>query len=158
MEAGLPEELLLLALHDEKGSVIPAAAPVLNGALVGAALMELALRGLLHENADRTVTASPTHTGDPILDGIASQIAAAHTPRAARIWVEQLSRQMPDLKDRLLERLVASGVVERRDRRILWVFPSRSFPLSDATTEQQARDRIRSVVLDGQSRISARRR
>ena len=60
MEAGLPEELLLLALHDEKGSVIPGAAPVLNGALVGAALMELALRGLLHENADRTVTASPT--------------------------------------------------------------------------------------------------
>jgi uncharacterized membrane protein YgcG len=55
---------------------------------------------------------------------------------------------MPGLKDRLLEGLVARGVLERRERRILWIFPTRSFPLADAASDQQARDRVRAVVLD----------
>src|SRR3954454_2133212 len=150
MEPGLPDQLLLLALHDEKGSVIPAAAPVLNGVLIGASLMELALRGRLYDNPDRTVSADPTPTGDVILDGIAARIAGATPPREPRFWVDRLSRDLPNLKDRLLERLVANGVLERRDQRILWAFPSRRFPLADATAEQQARDRIRAVILSGQ--------
>ena len=68
MQASLPEELLLLALHDEKGSVIPAAARVLNGALIGAVLMELGLLGRLREGPDGALLADPTPTGDEILD------------------------------------------------------------------------------------------
>jgi hypothetical protein len=45
---------------------------------------------------------------------------------------------------------VAKGVLERRERRILWIFPSRSFPLADAAAEQQARERIRAVILNDQ--------
>src|SRR6266496_1548431 len=149
MEPTLPDELLLLALHDERGSVIPAAAPVLNSTLVGAILMELALRGRLSDNADGTLSADPAPTGDEILDDVTRRIASAEQPRDGRTWVVQLNRHMPDLKDRLLARLVAAGVLEQRDRRIFWVFPSRSFPLADGATERQARDRIRAVVLDG---------
>ena len=47
-DAGQPARRApLLALHDEKGSVIPAAARVLNGALIGAVLMEVGLLGRL---------------------------------------------------------------------------------------------------------------
>src|SRR5438093_934971 len=115
MEATLPDELLLLALHDERGSVIPAAAPVLNGTLVGAIMMELALRGRLTDNPDGTLGVDPTPTGDEILDDVAQRIASAGSPQPGRVWVVQLNRQMPDLKDRLLARLVAAGVLEQRD-------------------------------------------
>ena len=64
-------------------------------------------------------------------------------------WVGRLAGRMPRLKDRFLEQLVSKGILERRERRILWIFPSRSFPLADAAAEQQARDRIRAVILDG---------
>lgn len=148
MQASLPEELLLLALHDEKGSVIPAAASVLNGALVGAILMELGLQGRLRENDDGALLAVPTPTGDEILNDALQRIADADRPRLPSYWVGRLARRMPRLKDRLLEQLVSRGILERRERRILWVFPSRSFPLADAAAEQQVRDRIRVVVLE----------
>jgi len=151
MEPGLPDELLLLALHDTKGSVIPAAEPVLNGTLVGAVMMELALRGQIQEHADHTLSADPNPIGDDILDDVRQRIAGEPHQKDGRAWVERLSRQLPALRDRLLERLVAAGVLEQRDRRVLWIFPSRTFPLADGATEQQARDRIRAVVLDGQA-------
>jgi Golgi phosphoprotein 3 len=151
MQASLPEELLLLALHDEKGSIIPSATSVLNGALIGAVLMELGLAGRLNEDHDGALVADPTPTGDEILDEALQRIADADRPRMASYWVGRLAGRMPKLKDRLLEQLVARGVLERRERRILWVFPARSFPLADAAVEQQARDRIRAVVLDGQT-------
>src|SRR5215212_2077859 len=149
MQAGLPEELLLLALHDEKGSVIPAAARVLNGALIGAVLMELGLQDRLDEGPDGTLVADPTPTGNEILDEASSWIAQADRPRMPSYWVGRLAGRIPRLKDRLLEQLVSKGILERRERRILWIFPSRSFPLADAAVEQQARDRIRAVILDG---------
>ena len=151
MQASLPDELLLLALHDEKGSVIPAAARVLNGALIGAVLMELGLLGRLQEGPDGALLlADPTPTGNEILDEASSWIAQADRPRMPSYWVGRLAGRMPRLKDRFLEQLVAKGILERRERRILWIFPSRSFPLADAAAEQQARDRIRAVILDGQ--------
>jgi golgi phosphoprotein 3 len=150
MQASLPEELLLLALHDEKGSVIPAAAAPLNGALIGAVLMELSLAGRLREDADGSVLADPRPTGDAVLDDALQRIADADRPRMPSYWVGRLARRMPRLKDRLLEQLVSRGVLERRERRILWVFPSRSFPLADAAAEQQARDRVRAVILEDQ--------
>src|SRR4051794_36111020 len=75
MQASLPEELLLLALHDEKGSVIPAAASVLDGALVGAILMELGLQGRLREDVDGALQVDPTPTGDEILDEALQRIS-----------------------------------------------------------------------------------
>ena len=35
---------------------------------------------------------------------------------------------MPRLKDRLLEQLVSKGILERRERRILWDFPLAELP------------------------------
>jgi|GEM_PF-4255314 len=45
----LAEELLLLALQDEKGTVLASAAGSLSYGLAGALLMELALRSRLHK-------------------------------------------------------------------------------------------------------------
>jgi golgi phosphoprotein 3 len=148
MQASLPEELLLLALHDEKGSVIPSAARVLNGALIGAVLMELGLLGRLREAPDGALLAEPAATGNEIMDEVSRWIAEADRPRMPSYWVGRLAGRMPRLKDRLLEQLVSRGILERRERRILWVFPSRSFPLADAAAEQKARDRIRAVILE----------
>lgn len=151
MQPSLPEELLLLALHDENGTVIPAAASVLNGGLIGAMLMELGITGHLRENADGTLEADLTPTGNEIYDEVLKRIAEADRPRMPSYWVGRLAGRMPRLKDRLLEQLVEKGILERRERRILWVFSKRSFPLADAAAEQRVRERVRAAILTGQS-------
>src|SRR4051794_35131789 len=99
MQPSLPEELLLLALHDEKGSVIPAAARVLNGALIGAVMMELGLLGHLGQDDGGALLADPIPIGDPILDEARTWIARADRPRMASYWVGRLAGRMPRLKD-----------------------------------------------------------
>ena len=150
-EPTLPDELLLLALDDEKGSVIPAAAPALHGALIGAILMELALQGRIQEGVDRRLVADPTPIGDEILDDVSRRIAEANHQRAAHTWVTRLNADLPKLKDRLVARLAAAGVLEQRDGRAWWVLPTRSYPLADGDVERQARDRLRAVILDGET-------
>jgi hypothetical protein len=39
-------------------------------------------------------------------------------------------------------------VLERRDGRLFWLFPTPSYPQADGTVERQARERIRPAVLD----------
>jgi golgi phosphoprotein 3 len=151
MEPGLPDELLLLALHNEQGHVLRAAGPALHGALVRAAMMELSLRGSLSEGTGSQLVADPTPTGDEILDDITRRIAEAERRQDAATWVSQLTQELPDLRDRLLDRMVAAGVLERRERRILRVYPSSSFPQGDDRPERQARERIRAAVLEGES-------
>lgn len=151
MQVRLPDELLLLALHDEKGSVVPAAVAPLNGALMGAILMELALQGRVQETPTGAIIVDPTPTGDPLSDEVLRRIAEADEPRTPSYWVGRLAGTTPRLKDRLIEGLVARGILERREKRILWIFRSHSYPLVDAAVEQRIRERLRAVVIDGQA-------
>jgi golgi phosphoprotein 3 len=151
VQVRLPDELLLLALHDEKGSVVPAAVAPLNGALMGAILMELALMGRIQEIPNGNIIADPSPTGDPLLDEVLRRIADADEPRSPSYWVGRLAGTTPRLKDRLLDGLVTRGILERREKRTLWIFRSHTFPLVDTALEQRLRDRLRAVVLEGQA-------
>ncbi|MGE3910793.1 MAG: GPP34 family phosphoprotein [Chloroflexota bacterium] len=150
MQVSLPEELLLLALDDVKGTVVPAAARPLKGALMGGILMELALAGRLREDHSGALIAVPTPTGYDVLDDVLQRIAEADRPRMASYWVGRLAGRMPRLKDQVLDLLLARGVLERRERRIFWIFKSVTFPLMDVATEQQIRERVRSVLVQRQ--------
>lgn len=147
----LGEELLLLAMDDERGTVHGAAAAALPFGLAGALLLDLTLRGRLAAEGNDLTVADRTPTGDDLLDEALATIAGARRARSARHWIARLSGGASHLKDRLLGRLIWRGILRREDRPILGIIPSPRYPAVDFTTEWELRQRIRATVLEGEA-------
>lgn len=145
----LATDLLLLALDDERGTVLSQAAIGLNYGLAGAIVMELALRGRIDVNDDKVSTIGPV-TDDALLDDALRTIAT--TPgKDLSHWVWHLSRDLGGLRQRLLDRLVARGTLEKRERRVLLLFHQNVYPERDARVEHDIRTRVDDALLHSQS-------
>ena len=150
----IAEDLLLLLLDDEKGTMNAGsyAAPVLGGGL----LTELALSGAVEVEPKKsfwhgaTVHVAPGASPDDLDDPVLAQALAvvAEKPRGAQDLVNRLGK---GLKETLTGRLVERGLVERRDGRILGIFPSTTWPAADSTHEQEVRRAVEATLLQGVS-------
>ncbi len=146
----LAEDLLLLGLRDEQGTVASSASVSLAYGVTGAVLADLISLGRL-ELDDRgrvgVVDASPT--GDDLFDDVLAEVAALKKPRTLKDWVLRTGRSKLHVMPRLERRLVDRGILREEEGRILWVFPTHRFPELDHTPEMLVRERIRAVVLGG---------
>jgi Golgi phosphoprotein 3 (GPP34) len=149
----LGEDLLLLALDEKKGTLVSGALQGLPEALAGAVIMDLTLLERLTLHGRALVVSDPTPTGDDLLDEALSRIASARRPRSVSHWVGNLRLKQ---RRRLLERLVARGVLRRHKDRVLGVFPRTRFPAQDPTAGRQLRQQLRTAVLGG-GQIDTRR-
>lgn len=143
MRPSLLEELLLIAYSDQ-GTLVTSVAAVDCG-LAGAVLMELMLAGRLTLTKRAVTVVSDEPTGDPLLDEALTRIRTSR-PAAPRKWVQVLRG---GLQDRVLERLVARGVLRREKRRVLLIFPQTRYPSvtgAEPALETDARQRLRAMV------------
>jgi hypothetical protein len=143
----LATDLLLLALDDERGTVLPRAALGLDYGLAGAVVMDLALRGRIAVHDERVATTGGT-TDDPLLDD-ALRVIAATPGRKLMHWVQQLSRDLGGLRQRLLDRLVATGTLTQREHRVLLLFHQNVYPERDARVEHDIRAKVDAALLHG---------
>lgn len=144
----IAEDLLVLLLDDAKGTPQTS---YLDTALGGALLLELALAGAV-DASGRTwtgtrVQAVPgTQVADPVL---AEALAVVEQkPRAASDLVGRLGK---GLRAVLAERLVARGVLQREDDRVLGLFPRTRWPEADAAYEAALRADLTAVLVQGQA-------
>jgi hypothetical protein len=144
MMTTIAEELLLLALDDDKGTVSLNQSTSLPLGLAGALLAELALRDRVHVEGKHLLVHDPAPTDDPLLDEALTTIAGSKKPHDAKHWVSKLSGK---LKERLIKRLVERGVLREEECKILWVIPSSRYPAMQTSDEAAARERLRAVVL-----------
>ncbi|MEU4243895.1 GPP34 family phosphoprotein [Actinoplanes sp. NPDC026619] len=141
----LAEEFLLLA-YDESGAPLTDGTRLDNG-LGGALLLELALAKRVDIEDKRVVVLSDAPTGDVLADQALSVIASSDNPRKPGHWVTKLSKQA---RPRVLEKLIAEGVLTVEKDRVLWVFPRKLYPPATGelpAVEAEARDRLRAAVL-----------
>ena len=143
----LATDLLLLALDDERGTVLSQAAIGLDYGLAGALVMELALRGRIRIDNEAVSTIGPA-TDDALLDD-ALRVIAATPGKDLSHWVWHLSRELHGLRQRLLDRLVAQGTLEKRERRVLLLFHQNVYPERDARVEHDIRQRVDDALLHG---------
>lgn len=144
----LSEDLLLLALDNDKGTVSWQSSTTIPYGLGGALLMDLALRERIDVVDKKIVVGDPSPTGDELLDTALETIRAADKPHDARHWVTKLGVRT-GLREQLAHRLVARGILREQEHTFLWVFHDPRFPTSDAGPESAVRDRIRDVALAG---------
>lgn len=146
----LADELLLLALNDETGAVHSSASMALDFGLAGALLMELALNDRLDTDGKKLAVADRRPLGNPILDDALRAIAESPTQRTPQDWVNRLSRALGGLRQRLLDDLVANGTLERREGRLLLIFPVTRYPEHDGRIEDDLRAALDRVLLENQ--------
>jgi hypothetical protein len=135
------EDLALLLMDDESGT--PAAAGTLHYTMGGAVLVELALAGLV-EVEDRKVHVTGEAPEDPLLRSGYEKVA--EKPRSVDSLLVRIGA---DTWSAVVERLIERGMVAREKKRVLGLFRMTVLPATDTRHEQEVRQRIRAVLVDG---------
>ena len=145
----LPEHLLLLAMSDDKGTVVPSSAMALPYALNGAVLMELSVRRrvMVDESVLQELRDDPT--GDEILDEALQSLKDCERDKSAEFWVARPEGLVKHLKQKLLDRLVERGILQREEHKLLWLVPYNRFPELDGRAERDLRQHIQDAVFHG---------
>jgi hypothetical protein len=142
----LYEEILLLALDDDKGTT-PTGNLFVN-AMGGAMLAELVLLGAVRVAHDKKkrVTASPTaRIDDPLLSEAWQLIRAAAKPKSAQDWVLKFAG-LKDLKNRAARQLVAKQVLKEETGTVLKIFKRTIYPEVDGGPERALIRRLERAI------------
>ncbi|NOY22711.1 MAG: GPP34 family phosphoprotein [Acidobacteria bacterium] len=152
MKLTLSEQLLLLALKDEKGTVVSKAGMAVDFGLAGALLLELTMDERIDIRDGKLVVQNATPSGDPLHDEVLTILAAkAGKLKPMKYWVPRLASKMRKLRHKIADRLVLSGILRLEKKRILSIFPSVRYPTANPLPELKVREQLKHTVLEGNS-------
>lgn len=146
----IAEDLFLLLLDDVKGSV--SAWGSTDTVLGGAVLAELAVAGLVtldeRKTRWRTAKVHGSESAPADLDPVLADALALITEkdRAASTLVDKIGK---GLQKRLATRLADRGILERKDDKLLGLFPRTRWPATDTTHEAEVRRAVTACLVDG---------
>jgi len=153
----LHEEVLLLALNDEKGTVHFGA--LFDKAAAGALLAELLLAGRLCVEGEkakaRIHVKNSTPIGDPLLDECLERVVRDEKRRRPAEWIHRFAT-VKRLKHRIAEPLVDAGVLKEEEDRVLLVFPRTVYPEGDPRPEEEITGRMRRAVIGSATQVDPR--
>ena len=147
----LSEKLLLLALHDEKGSVVFSASMALPYGLAGALLLELYLANKITFVDKKVQVIDATTTNNELLNEALALIDNSSKLRSAEYWLSSISSKVKGIQQRLANQLVNKGILAEQEQTFLWVIKSTRYPTQDAKPEHDIRQQLKDIVLDGQN-------
>lgn len=144
----LYEEVLLLAMHDEKGTI---QSSHFSYAVAGAIVCDLFLSRRLQleegRKAKMLVIADPAPVGVDLLDECLDRVRSAKRRARMSTWVERFA-QTSNLKHRAAERLYRRGILRREEDRVLWVFPRVIYPTDRPEPERSLVQALRNAVIE----------
>jgi hypothetical protein len=156
-ELHLHEQILLLALRDDAGTV-ESRAGMFTFAMGGAILAELLLAGCISIDASKRklvdlIEVRPQR--DPVLDEALGLISSARRRRSAANWVARLA-QIKRLRHRVAEGLCRRGVLKDAEDKILLLFTRKIYPTIDPEPEQQLIESLRRAIFEDTDEIDPR--
>ena len=151
----LYEEIMLLALRDEEGTI---ATGYPEYVVAGAILAELLL--------DRRISIDDTRkqlvdvqnrkpTGDPILDECLGRLAAGKRRGSLQTWVSRLAGTK-DLRHKVARRLCDRGILRADKDKVLFVFKRRIYPEMDPSPEKKVVDQLRTAIFTDRGQLDPR--
>lgn len=143
----LAEQLLLLALDDETGKLLPLPDRSLDYALAGAIIADLARVGRLTVTRDtiRVMDSTPVESVPEDLGLLDLNQANVNTLRGA---LSHLAGDAHGLRKRITDQLVSKGILSEDDKEFLWIFHFSRYPLADSQTELAVKQRLRNRIRD----------
>ncbi|MBL7254813.1 GOLPH3/VPS74 family protein [Paractinoplanes lichenicola] len=140
----LAEELLLLAYDDQTGKATGSRIGLDLG-MAAAVLVDLALAGRIAYVDGYLKVIDPSPIGDTIADAVLAK-AAGDEPHTPAQWLQRLRHR---LRARVLEDLVARGVVQDVDETQMGVIHVHRYPTTDPAFEAEIRGRLAEALTTG---------
>jgi len=153
----LYEEVMLLALRDEKGTI--ESGTMYQFAIGGAILAELILDGKIGIDERRkrkyAVPGDSARTGDELLDECLGKIRDARRRSQLQGWVAKFAG-LSKLKHRVAGSLVRKGILQLEEDLILGLFTRKVYPEINPKPEEEIRDRLRRAIFTDEPDVDPR--
>ncbi len=143
----LHHEILLLALHDAKGTSLTG---MHTYAMAGAMLSELLLYERIVANDDKKQIIAVVNEepfGQPLLDEFLQMIIDSEKNLGARDWIFKAVK-IKDFLDKAAGLLCTKGILKRDQRKLLFMFTQKTYPEVDGTFEDAIRQRMADVMFN----------
>ena len=135
-----------MALDDETGELFSLPKGVLDYALAGAILMELAFQRCIDSDLTHLTVIDPAPTGDLLLDEILKELSLEESISIEH-GLREISANAKEIRERTFQSLVDKNILQRKETRYFWGYKARRYPIIDDKEEKEVRSRIRGVVL-----------
>ena len=143
----LHEEIMLLALRDEEGTI--ASGSMYQYAVSGAIVAELLLNkriGVDESRKKKLVNlVDSTLIGEPLLDECLGKISSAKRRASLQTWVSRFAG-LKNLKHRLAEQLCQRGILRTGEDKVLLIFTRKIYPEVNPEPEQRVINRLREAI------------
>jgi len=149
MDLKLSEKLLLLAVDDEKGTMVSDQIH-LHYSLAGALILEMTLSERIGLIDDRVVLQNSGATKDPIINEIIALIQKSSKRKKINYWVSKIGQKGGKFQKETINNLISKGILRKQEDKILWIIPYNKYPTVNAKPENEIRRELRDIVLHGQ--------
>ncbi|MHC1707258.1 MAG: GPP34 family phosphoprotein [Bacteroidales bacterium] len=140
----IPEEILLLSI-DETGGISPES-KTLDVVLASAILMDLAIRKKIDTDLHYLIHVDGSPTGDAILDDALTFLFDHKDQKPPVYWLTQLGLRADAYKEDLLASLTLKRVLKVDNKKILWMFATRKYPVIGNQELKDVKTRVRDLV------------
>ncbi|MBT8072851.1 MAG: GPP34 family phosphoprotein [Xanthomonadales bacterium] len=151
----LYEEAMLLALRDEKGTVMTSFP---DQVVAGAVLAELLLDGRISVEDNKKQLVDVLHDGqlgDPLMDECLEKIASSKRRASVRTWVSRLAG-IKHLRHRVAKQLCERGILRADEDKILLVFKRKIYPEINSRPERRIINRLREAIFTDRRQLDPR--
>lgn len=151
----LYEEVMLLALRDEKGTIATGFA---EQVVAGAILAELLLDNRISVEDTRKQLVdiiNQGQVGDPVIDECLEKMATAKRRASLQAWVQKLAA-VKDLRHKVARQLCDRGILRADEDKVLLLFKRRIYPEIDPVPEKKIIKRLRTAIFTDHHRLDPR--
>jgi len=143
----LPEQLMLIALKDEKGTVLFTAMGILPFSIIGAILIELYFADKIDYIDNRIIIKDSTPTGNSFFDEVLKIIVDSGKKKDTKYWLLKITDKIKNSKEKTLQYLVKSNVLKEEKYKVLSLIPKTKYPTINPEPEKELRSRIKKFIL-----------
>ncbi len=141
------EEVVLLAVDEQTGSLRSTREFGTAYALVGAVFFDLALARKIDTGTETIHIVNRTPTGNATLDRVLAGMAAKPQLTTVRDWIEEIFLRRVDLEGEALASLIAQGILRHEKTKRLWIIDVERFPMVNDRPQQHVKARLAEAIL-----------
>ena len=146
MNLTLVEEILLLLLDEEKGTLPTVPQLTLHIVVAGAVLMELAINNKIDNDLKELKVLDHTPLGEEIVDQFLRKMQQEPNKQEIKYWINLIADDGAKIVEQAFDRLVDRGILGETEKKFLWVMTTRTYPMLDGTVERACKLRIMNIL------------